>query len=187
MQFSRLRFMSEKRAPPGNKLALRAVFLKEGGISLDSDFDPLKAGQRLIGQFKSSPEAFLLDCEERPDSPEVVHACTYLTKFEFQYRVAAQDAANPPPNIESLKMAATVTATFASVYIPTPGVVLSHGDDFLTAWGNTALMHQWPYWREFCHSMIGRMQLPAVLVPILAAPTNYPLAIASEEVVKLKR
>lgn len=172
--------MSDPAANP-NPLVLKAIYLREQISALDEDFNPLRPGQRLQGQFKSTPIGFELEVEDNGKNGDkaLVKTCTYLTNFEFKYRLGGADTSNPQPNIESLPQASTISAKFCSVYSPSPGVTVREGDEFLAAWGNAALVHQWPYWRELCHAMMTRMQLPVVMVPILAVPSNMPLQIES--------
>jgi hypothetical protein len=49
----------------------------------------------------------------------------------------------------------------------------------LKAWAASGVLtHAWPYWREFCHSMMVKMSLPVIMVPLLnLLPPTAPAAL----------
>lgn len=150
---------------------LRAIYLRESHTKLDDEFDPLKAGQRLNGQFSSSAEHYSVTYEsDSEDAPAIARACTFSTKFEFVIRLVEEGGQSPNPDPASAKVAATITACMAVDYLLKPGAK-EPTPEFLERYGRSAaVVHKWPYWREFCHSTMLRMHLPLMMVPLLAPP-----------------
>ena len=43
--------------------------------------------------------------------------------------------------------------------------------EILSEFGNAnGLYHVWPYWREYVHSVVGRLKLPAITIPMFRLP-----------------
>jgi len=151
-----------------NPFQLRAIYLRESQTKLDENFDPLKPGQRLTGQFKSSTENYTVTYDQvADDKAPIARACEFLTRFEFIVYLA-EDGVEPKPDMSNLKVAATITTCLAVDYLLLPGEK-EPSREFLERYGRSAaIVHKWPYWREFCHSAMTRMHLPLMMVPLLS-------------------
>ena len=101
----------------------------------------------------------------------MARAYTFLTEFETSYFLAAGAPATKTIPLSPATPVVRINAIFASDYLIAPNSGdLSEEDT--KAWANSAaLMHSWPYWREFSHSTMMRANMPVVLVPMMVAQT----------------
>lgn len=52
----------------------------------------------------------------------------------------------------------------------------------IEAFGETAIFHVWPYWREAVHAFGARMRLPRITIPMMKArPGSRPVAVADSQ------
>lgn len=147
--------------PKDFPLALRSIYMRKSETYIKDTFDPFIPNQRLSARFRNQ-KATLLDRSQinsgaAATSPTVY---TFLTQFDFGFSLE-----NGASSDDDADFVAEVKVIFAVDY-------LLHGEkpseELLEAWGQTsALVHCWPYWREYCQSAIGRMSLPMVLMPML--------------------
>lgn len=158
-----------KKLPP---FTLRAIYLRGSQVTFEENFDPLKAGQQLNIESKFSPHSYSISGElSDTGSGHVARAYTFLTEFETSYFLAAGAPATKAIPLNPATPVVRINAIFASDYLIAPNSGdLSEEDT--KAWANSAaLMHSWPYWREFSHSTMMRANMPVVLVPMMVAQT----------------
>lgn len=144
-------------------MSLRSIYFREAVANISIDFDPLLPGQQLVGEFRQSGKATLVKLREVGsvhDESAAVRGCAFLTRFEFRYTRDGDGDDN------ERSIAATVSATIAVVYdfresrCPT--------DEELRVWGETsALIHSWPYWRQYCQHALMQLSLPPTVMPLL--------------------
>jgi hypothetical protein len=147
--------------------SLRAVYLREGRQWIKDDFDPVIPGQTLFGQFRAtghrieSQEAI----ENIPDAKPIL-TCRFTTNFEFRYLNASPDNQTEEEKVNGNFLVAEISARFTVDYlIGTPEFPPA---EKLEQWASgNALLHCWPYWREFCHSTLLRMSLPVTMMPMM--------------------
>ncbi|MDP1856499.1 MAG: hypothetical protein Q8K74_10730 [Candidatus Nitrotoga sp.] len=146
--------------------SLRAVYLREGKEWISDNFDPVLPGQSLFGQFRIAghnidvQKGVVNDSDAKP-----IHSCKITSSFEFRYLDA-------PPNEEGgadendKHLVAEISARFTVDYlIETPEIP---PQEMLEKWATTdSLLSCWPYWREFCHATLLRMNLPITLMPMM--------------------
>lgn len=141
--------------------ALRAIYLRESLTRLGEGFDPTIANE-LIGEFRvlgGEAECRTLEINAADGTNKTLRTCVFSTRFEFRYLLAGLPATEKPV------VAAEITALITTDYLcNTPDFPLEAD---LHKWGQSnVLLHAWPYWREFCHSSMVRMQLPVTLIPL---------------------
>lgn len=146
-------------------LVLNAIFIKKGEFLLGKNFDPTVAGQAIDGEFSLKDGGEIEQRHFLPDDrSKSLHFCRFVLHFQFTYKLKAEEGTSAPINND--EFAAKVSAEIAVDYL-----FLGTGEpeiELFDAWGKSnALMHVWPYWREFCHSALTRMNLPVVLLPLL--------------------
>lgn len=128
-------------------------------------FDPMVPGQPIHGQFKSSGQRLEVreSVENIPDS-KPVKTCLVTTNFQFRYLSTITE--NTADDEDDKYLIAEISARIAVDYLievlETPPV------EKLEQWAaNSALLHCWPYWREYCHSTLLRMNLPVTMMPMM--------------------
>jgi hypothetical protein len=158
-----------KKLPP---LTLRAIYLRGSNVTFEENFDPLKAGQQLNIESKFAPHSYFITGDiGDTGSDHVARAYTFLTEFETSYFLAAGAPVTESSPFSPTTPVVRINAVFAADYLIAPdGGELSEED--ARSWGTSAaLMHSWPYWREFSHSTMMRANMPVVLVPMMVAQT----------------
>lgn len=170
--------MTPKRTDPSADLlkmpfTLRGIYLRSTSAWMAPDFDPLIPNQQLFPMTRSTQGA--VDCRTNTvtqgEVQQVIRSCTFRIMYEFAY--TSVDA-NSDEEVEK-STAAKLVAELAVDYLMT-------ADDFpeqalLTAWGSkVAIAHTWPYWREYCHAALQRMNLPVTMIPLLNLISSPPTA-----------
>lgn len=165
----------KKREP--SPFALRAVYLREAKQWMADDFDPTLPGQAVSGLFRLSGHR--VDVQEAiADAPgsELIKTCRFTTKFEFRYRRTQEDEPSTDEQLSNEQvdknLLAEITASITVDYLIESSEAPSQ--DKLQEWAaGNALVHCWPYWREFCHSTLVRMNLPITMIPLMnISPTK---------------
>jgi hypothetical protein len=159
----------------GRHLRLRTIYLREMAASVGDGFDPLVAGQKMTGQMRKLPSTCALT--EFVDTDSVAKpGYIFSTRFEFRY--VLED--------DPTRLAGVVAATIATCYFIDDGAELNEQQQM--AWGeSSALFHAWPYWREYAHAALARLNLPVTLMPMLdiqAAIANADDGTAAVESIK---
>lgn len=153
---------SKKNIP----FALRAIYFRNCELKMADDFDPLIPGQELIGLYRADSRAVRVRTDTKIADNSVRRACSFISRFEFRYDKANSSSVNERDPEDDSGLFAKITAEITADYI-----VL--GEDIpdqvsLHRWATTsALIHCWPYWREFAHSSMARMNLPLTVVPMV--------------------
>ncbi len=156
-----------KKLPP---LTLRAIYLRGSSVKFEDNFDPLKPGQQLNIETKFYPHSYFVSGNTgSTESENIARSYTFLTEFETTYFLASEPSASDPVALSQATQVVRISAIFASDYLIASGSEQLLDSD-AQAWANSAaLMHSWPYWREFSHSTMMKANMPVVLVPMLVA------------------
>lgn len=146
--------------------SLRAVYLREAKQWLADDFDPILPGQQLFGQFKaSSRNVKIQEVIENIENAKPIRSCRFTTNFHFRYLNAPLEK-NMTDDMANKSLVAEITAQFTVDYLI--GTPEKPSEEMLKQWASSnALLHCWPYWREFCHSTLLRMNLPVTMMPMM--------------------
>lgn len=137
-------------------------------------FDPMIPGQQLNGMFRTVGGHAICK-EQTPENGEgsTIRSCTFVTHFEFRYTRTIEDGAVPQETEEGAREVAEISADIAVDYLI--GAPEMPSQDDLQQWGSgNALVHAWPYWREYCHAAMSRMNLPVTLMPLLQVKPPEP-------------
>lgn len=154
-------------------LGIRAVYIRKSQLLLDDEFDPLLPGQKLNGKFTCKPDGYAItEIPPGEGRTEVSRSVAFHHQFDFEFLISNEPQSQiDPPNLDSQKKAATLSACISVDY-------LMPGDqpkpEELEKYAATSMVHAWPYWREYCHSSMLRMQLPVVLAPLLSLVQQKP-------------
>ena len=146
-------------------LVLRAVYVRKSSLVINGEFDPLLEGQRLNGTFTFNPDGYAVS--EMPTGegqPDVTSSITFNNQFNFVFHLGNSQDQSAPLSPDQQKIAATISASISVNYLLT-------GDrpepEELEKYVPNSMVQAWPYWREYCHSSMLRMQLPVVLAPLM--------------------
>lgn len=151
---------------------LRMIYLQDSHLRMVNDFDPTIPGQKVGGQFRNLGGQVITKETEKstPDGTvgESFRSCTFVTRFEFRYyRIIEDDTTlTETEEVKEARLVAEISADIAVDYILSAPEMPSK--DQLESWGKSnALLHSWPYWREYCHASMSRMNLPVTMIPLL--------------------
>lgn len=140
--------------------SLAAIYLRESSAAIRQDFDPLLPGQSVQIVFQFKPLGYAHKTEQQ----------RFVGRFLVEFK-ALYFAQNEPINeIGSAPSESEAVAAIRALYEADYALAADASvpnDAQMEAWGQTTLMHTWPYWREFCHTTMTRMSLPQILVPLL--------------------
>lgn len=148
---------------------LRAVYFRDSQLRMNDAFDPLVGGQRLTGQLRTSKRYVICQELDHPDGqPRSLQSCAFVTRFEFRYGRQPEKSAGDGDTVSDENLIAEIYAEIAVDYLYQGEGVLA--EESLRAWeaSDTPLFQAWPYWREYCHASLMRMNLPVVVVPMIA-------------------
>lgn len=140
-------------------LVLRSIYVRSSSCTMKDTFDPFIPNQELFARFRTQKHTVQIKSAIEDKAGTTTQSiCTFLNKFDFGYSLAG-------PSDNEPTLVAEVKATLAIDYVVRGEIPSAES---LDKWGETsALIHCWPYWREFCHTAISRMSLPMVLMPML--------------------
>lgn len=147
-------------------LVLRSVYVRSSSTRMMDGFDPFIPNQQLTGRFRSENPKMLVRPAGKDEAGKSTPAvCTFLHKFDFAYSLGGPEISAE----DESALAAEINATLAVDYV-VRGEMPS--ERVLESWGrSSALIHSWPYWREFCHATLSRMSLPVSMMPMLDVQT----------------
>lgn len=148
--------------------SLRSVYIRNSSTRIDDRFDPLLPGQQLMPHFRTGEVR--CDCREHKVSANgketVFLSCAFTIKFEFAYIQPTEG--NQPVTDEDIEKAIAaqiiveITADYLVVLPSLPDA------DVINNWASrNVILHTWPYWREFCHSTLTKMNLPVTIIPLV--------------------
>lgn len=146
--------------------SLRAVYLREGKQWMLEGFDPMIPGQPLSGQFRVSRHKIEVQeaVENIPDA-KPIKSLRVTSDFAFRYLnipIGMQLKEDEHDNYLAAEISARITVDYLIEISETPS------KEKLEQWASSnALLHCWPYWREFCHSTLLRMNLPITMMPMM--------------------
>lgn len=157
---------SKVKKPEPRPFSLRAVYLREGKQWMSDDFDPMLPGQPLSGQFMvSGPKFELQEAVENIPEAKTIRSFRVASGFAFRYLNIQMDTQLKEGEEEKhlvVEISARITVDYLIEVPETPP------QEKLEQWAsNNALLHCWPYWREFCHSTLLRMNLPITMIPMM--------------------
>ncbi|UOD28812.1 hypothetical protein INH39_25725 [Massilia violaceinigra] len=148
----------EKKIP----LRLRSVYIRESKALMAQDFFPTIVGQNLVGEFRVNPGTVpptIYDGVRPNEAPTTV--LEFSPYFEFRYHRGVT-----PELISDESVCASISMQIALEYTLLEGKIPRLDD--MDAWlEHEVLAQAWPYWQEFCHSTMLRMNLPVMRAPIL--------------------
>lgn len=163
--------MSETNSPSARtpKVALQLVYLRGSNVRMAADFFPAVATGPLMPLFRTGD----VEISRRKttfsneDSSVEAHWYDFIYRFEFVYIRAEEDGPRPTKEEVEEHLVAEITADIVIQYAwQDPSDPVS-SDEFNAMIGPQALMHAWPYWREYCHNTMMRMGLPVTMIPLL--------------------
>lgn len=150
------------------KFTLRNIFIRSSNTSLAEWFDPQLPNQRLRGAFRSDTgkikQKTLTEHRETGDKTQLF--IEFSTRFEFAYLTANGDDEPHDDELDESHLAAKITAEIAVDYLVGSDTFPDEQTNKTWAESN-ALLHCWPYWREFCHNTMLRMNLPVMIIPLI--------------------
>ena len=153
---------------------LRTIYIQKSHLRMADNFDPVIPGQPLNGKFRTVGGQ--ITCKELiPENGEgnTIRSCTFVTHFEFRYIRPDEDGAIPQEAEEEAQLVAEISADIAVDYLI--GIPEMPSQENLQQWGSgNVLVHAWPYWREYCHAAMSRMNLPVTLMPLLQVKPPTP-------------
>lgn len=155
----------EKKQEP-LPFSLRSVYWREGKQWMSDDFDPMLPGQQLFGQFKASGHRIQVrETVENIPGAKPIRTCLVTSNFQFRYlntQIEKPAAEEEDGKFLIAEISARITADYLIEAPETPP------PEKLEQWAaSNALLHCWPYWREFCHSTLLRMNLPVTMMPMM--------------------
>lgn len=146
--------------------SLRSVYWREGKQWMSDNFDPMLPGQPLFGQFKASGHRVeVREAVENIPDAKPIRTCLVTTNFQFRYLNTQLDTLSKDEE-DCKYLVAEISARITVDYLieiseTPPKEELEH-------WASSnAVLHCWPYWREFCHSTLLRMNLPVTMMPMM--------------------
>lgn len=157
--------MDKKKQQEPVPFSLRSVYFREGRQWMTDDFDPMLPGQPIYGQFKSSGQRIeIREAVENIPDAKPIKTCLVTTNFQFRYLNTQIE--NPADEEDGKYLIAEISARIAADYLIE--VPETPPKERLEKWATSnALLHCWPYWREFCHSTLLRMNLPVTMMPMM--------------------
>jgi hypothetical protein len=162
---------------PVSPFTLRSIYVRNSSIRTDDHFDPLVPGQQLKAIFRTGEGR--VDCREvtfvENDQEGIFRSCAFTTRFEFAY--VRRTEGDEPVSDEDIEkaIAAQITVDITVDYLIS--LQTFPDGDALSQWAHgPVIFHAWPYWREYCHATMLRMNLPVTMIPLLQAPTTEEVA-----------
>jgi len=148
--------------------SLRSIYIRNSSTRTDDRFDPLLPGQQLMPLFRNGEVR--CDCREHKISDNgketVFLSCAFTSKFEFAYIQPTEG--NQPVTDEDIEkaIAAQIIAEITADYLV--NLPSLPDADVINNWASrNVILHTWPYWREFCHSTLSKMNLPVTIIPLV--------------------
>lgn len=159
--------MAKKTKTSIHPFTLRAVYLHDSQIRMSDGFDPMIPGQPLVAQFRQVGGR--IACQEltpEDGSGKTLRSCVFIPHFDFRYFRKNDKEISESEVGNEANVVAELSADIAVDYIV--NLPDNPPEDLLAQWGSSnVLLHAWPYWREFCHSTLARMNLPVTIMPMI--------------------
>lgn len=159
--------MKKEKKQEIRPFSLRALYLREGKQWMSDTFDPTIPGQQLFAQVRSSDSRVeVQETVENTPNSQTIKTCRFTLNFEFRYLNKQPNAKVKKEDEEMQHLIAEISARITVDYLI--GTEETPPKERLEQWASSnALLHSWPYWREFCHSTLLRMNLPVTLMPMM--------------------
>lgn len=149
--------------------SIRAVYLRNSSVNIAEGFDPTMPGQPLAAKFRTGDGK--VECRETEldnnGEKQVIRSCTFTTRFEFAY---TRPLDNPAPQVDEdfgKSLLAQIAADISVDYLYNLPE-FPPDQQSLQKWASAnVILHAWPYWREYCHSTLSRMNFPVTLIPLI--------------------
>lgn len=154
-------------------LKLENIRIQSVNANVAFEFEPSVPGQHLQSRVGIAGQQ-IGRSQTSPPIDQDAESFIFITKFEFKFFHLPTADTVLPNELDQYPLVATIQAEIAATY----GGQSLHGMDptALNVWGiRNAVLHQWPYWRELCHSTLTRLGLPVVLMPLWNPPTQIEL------------
>lgn len=146
---------------------LRSVYYRRGEMSLGDGFDPTLPNQMLDSFNKiTSGTVTTKEIEAELDGvPQTIRICSFATVFDFRSKLV-EDGDVSLKTVDESQFVASITAEIVVDYLLT--LEEFPPEELLHQWGSkNAIIHAWPYWREYCQNAQQRMNLPVSIIPLL--------------------
>lgn len=164
---SSLKDVSGERTNTPGPFTLRAIYLKNCEMRMPDTFDPLIPQQMMhafnkvhTGNAIVRETFFTLENGEQ----NKIKSATFGVSFSFGYR--RHESIDDSSEISDDDFLAFISAEIVADYLITSDE--NPTNEQLTQWGQkNALIHCWPYWREFCSNAQLRMALPVTMIPLI--------------------
>ena len=147
------------------ELQLRYIYLRNSSTKVAQTFNPLQPNQQLHIVSKFSPLG----------SFQSGMSLGFVVEYTVLYFLAdGEGPQSAPEAMDETLAVARINAEFAVDYALAAGA-LPPTPEWLQRVGNgSAMLHTWPYWREYCHATMMRMSLPVMMVPLLTVVQAAP-------------
>ncbi len=142
--------------------AIQDVYIRESHAFIQGDFDPKVSNPALAIQIRFGTEEHTVLNANENDAPQKL----LRVRVGAGIRFVDSEAEEHDLDEESVKpsVRAEILAEFVADYLVTKEDL---SEDVLREFAqHNAPFHVWPYWREYAHSMCGRMRLPEVVLPM---------------------
>lgn len=168
-----------KAPPPFN---LRSIYIRESSISFAESFDPLIPGQPLVMQVAFAPAGYRIsDTEVKSPNGSDALSYTFITEFDFAYHLGTVEQLSQATQLDINNAVARISVKIATDYLLEKETGSLDNADVVASAQSAALIHAWPYWREFAHNMMMRMNLPVMMIPLLLTPAAVQPAVAADQ------
>jgi len=140
---------------------------------MSDEFDPLLGGQQMLAMFRnpdSKVQCRKAQVQIDENNKTEIKSCIFIIPMEFVYFKPQEDGSPPlEENLEKSKLAQIYVEIALDYVINTPDFPDAES---LEGWAKgNALLHAWPYWREYCQNCLSRMILPPATIPLIQIPT----------------
>lgn len=174
--------MSEAKPQEMAPFALRAIYLRNSRIRMVEDLDPLLPGQEMHAQFRTEKTFRVLARETKAPGQKTLESLIFILGFAFRYSKPMQAAIQSEQSgvdevvADDPNLLAEISAEIAIDYQIINGTASNLDPALVQNWGQgSAMVHAWPYWREYCHSAMIRMNLPLSLMPMIDIRSMQPM------------
>lgn len=158
--------MNKKKGSESIPFALRSIYLREAKQWMADSFDPTLPGQPLAGQYRATGHRIeVQEIVENVANAETIRTCKVTSNFDFRYLSTHPDIQSDIQD-DSKYLLAQISASITVDYLITSAEIPTQ--EKIEQWASTStLLHCWPYWREFFHSTLLRMNLPVTMMPMM--------------------
>lgn len=143
--------------------SIRDVYMEGGMSSFENKFDPKVGVQKLSVQYKIGADRYdVMDVGEE-DERETILRVHVTAGVRFVGDETEDEHENKLEDLGA-RIKAEIVANFVAEYSLNDKELSKEALSEFSV--RNASFHVWPYWREYLHSMTGRMRLPEVVLPM---------------------